>query len=331
MAVREDSPGFQFLMSKRIPPELILETIQHVPFEDGARIKCLRRLIPRVQQVISQYEYSLTRWFMKKELRHAAVDFPYGDDMFSLRWLSECVSRYDIVDAIMRELTWCQNCVAVASHNVAVVYAGLLLLYRLASLDGHAPKHALLKTLSRSSSTALYLALQHATLTARYHGHGWIHQRSTYGYGGRFMDDAHHHQQLSLRNELEFCFAEASLCLGPVFLYDMLVTPEEGQGEISLLNVYHEHASHDWDGPCWEGGAARVEPPRTQGPQKEDKGTSLFTALLERMAEVEKCSLAEVRRRVDETRGARDHDLAFLTLDAKARVIAGEDVVSGLE
>lgn len=132
--------------------------------------------------------------------------------------------------------------------------------------------------------------------------------------------------QLSLRNELEFSFAEATLSVGPVFLYDMLVNPSDPQGEITLLNFYHEHGTHDWEWPCWGVGKGEFEPPRTQGPQREDKGRSLFTRLLERMAELEKCSLAEVRSRVEEKTDATDHDLAFLSLDGKAKVIQGLEV-----
>jgi hypothetical protein len=126
------SPDFQFLVSRRIPPELILKTIQHLPFEDGKRIASLCA-IPNLSDLIKTYEHSITQWFMKKELRHALVDFPYSEK-FGLYWLSNCVSRYDIVDAVMDELTWRENCVAVEPHNVAAVNAGLLLLYRLASI-----------------------------------------------------------------------------------------------------------------------------------------------------------------------------------------------------
>jgi hypothetical protein len=134
--------------------------------------------------------------------------------------------------------------------------------------------------------------------------------------------------QLSLRTELEFCFAEASLSIGPDFLYDMLVNPSDPQGEITLLNFYHEHGSHDWEWPCWEEGKGEFEPPRTQGPQREGgkKGRSLFAGVLERMAELEKCPLAEVRARVEERTDGRDHDLAYLSLDGKASIIRGEDV-----
>lgn len=127
------SPGFQFLVSQRIPPELILKTIQHLPFADGKRIASLCA-IPNVKDLIKTYEHSITQWFMKKELRHALVDFPYSEK-FGLTWLSNCVSRYDVADAVMDELTWRENCVAVEPHNVAAVNAGLLLLYRLASIS----------------------------------------------------------------------------------------------------------------------------------------------------------------------------------------------------
>jgi hypothetical protein len=123
--------GFQFLVSPRIPPELVLKTIQHLPFRDGKIIASLRAS-PNVKALIDTYEHSITRWFMLKELRHASVDFPEG--VFGLNWLAGCVEKYDVVDAVMDELTWRENCVAVEPHNVGVVNAGLLLLYRLSSI-----------------------------------------------------------------------------------------------------------------------------------------------------------------------------------------------------
>ncbi|KAH7085804.1 hypothetical protein BKA63DRAFT_432269 [Paraphoma chrysanthemicola] len=296
-----DSPpplsAFRFLASSRIPPELVLKTIQHLPFEDGERITSLGAN-PRLNSLLQTYEHSITHFFMKKELRHALADFPC-DKKFGLDWLSQCVAKYDVVDAVMDELTWRENCVAVEPHNVAVVNAGLLLLFRLQTMP------------------SMYLALHHATLTARYHGHGWIHQR-TYG---RFMDA----NQLSLRNEMEFCFAEATLSVGPEFLYDMLVNPSDPTGETTLLNFYHDHGTHDWEWPCWGDGKGEFEPPRTHGPQREagSKDRTLFTSMLERMAELEKCPLDEVRARVEERTDSKDHTLAFLSLDGKARLIRG--------
>jgi hypothetical protein len=131
MTTQDATSSFQFLVSERIPPELILKTIQHLPFEDGERIASLSEN-PRLKSLINTYEYSITRCFMRKELRHALVDFPYSEK-YGLNWLSHCVLRYNVVDAIMDELTWRENCVAVEPHNVSCVNAGLLLLYRLAS------------------------------------------------------------------------------------------------------------------------------------------------------------------------------------------------------
>jgi hypothetical protein len=182
----------------------------------------------------------------------------------------------------------------------------------------HAAKLTLIESLPLCPLVAIYLALHHATLTARYHGHGWIHQR-TYG---RFMDA----NQLSLRNELEFCFAEATLSIGPTFLSDMLVTPHEPDGEINLLNLYHEHGTHDWAWPCWGTAKGEFEPPRTQGPKRETE-RSLWTGMLERMAELEKCPLAELRPRLEERTDKRNHKLAYLSLGGKAKLVKGEDVV----
>jgi hypothetical protein len=188
----------------------------------------------------------------------------------------------------------------------------------LLSVATHTSKLTLIKSLPRDPLTAIYLAIHHATLAARYHGHGWIHQR-TYG---RFMDA----NQLSLRNEIEFCFAEASLSIGPDFLSDMLVTPSDSVGETTLLNFYHDHGTHDWEWPCWGEGKGEFEPPKTQGPHREGKGKSLFTSLLERMAECEGCVLEEVRGRVEERTDGKAHGLAWLSLGGKERLVRGLDV-----
>ena len=166
----------------------------------------------------------------------------------------------------------------------------------------------------------MYLALHHATLSARYHGSGWIHQR-TYG---RFMDA----NQVSLRNELEFCFAEAALSLGPEFISDMLLHHDTSSAETTLLNVYHEHGTHDWNWPCWGTGPGEFEPPRTQGPQREpEQGErSLFTTLLQRLADSMDCPFDQVRSRIEQQTDAKDHSLAYLDLQGKARLMQGLDV-----
>ncbi|KAH8731254.1 hypothetical protein GQ44DRAFT_672358 [Phaeosphaeriaceae sp. PMI808] len=308
--------GLQFLTSLRVPPELVLQTIQHLPFENGKRIASLYAN-PRVKTLIQTYEHSITRCFMEKELRHALADFPFGGEI-NLRWLSHCVARYDVVDAIMDELTWPDNCVAVQPQNVSLVNAGLLLLYQLAPMH-HKAKLEFIKSLPRDPLVSMYISLDHGMLTGRYHGHGWIHQR-TYG---RAMDGT----QLSLREEMEFCFAEAALSVGPEFLYDMLINPSDPCGEITLLNVYHEHGTHDWSWPSG-GPVPEFEPPRTQGPHLEEsnKGGSLFTAMLERMAELEGCPVGEVKSRVEGCTDERNHNLAFLSLGAKAKLVRGLDI-----
>jgi len=133
--------------------------------------------------------------------------------------------------------------------------------------------------------------------------------------------------QLSLRNEIEFCFAEATLSVGPTFLYDMLVNPSDPSGETTLLNFYHDHGTHDWEWPCWGDGLGEFEPPRTQGPQRDvvSKGRTLFTTMLERMAELAECPLQEVRSRIEDETEVKDHKLAYLSLDGKTRLIAGLD------
>lgn len=185
--------------------------------------------------------------------------------------------------------------------------------------DTYNEKATFIRALKRDPLTAIYVALHHATLTARYHGTGWIAQR-TYG---RFMDA----NQLSLRNELEFCFAEAALSIGPVFLFDMLVNPSDPSGETTLLNLYHDYGTHDWEWPCLHDGKGEFEPPRTQGPHRErvSKEKTLFTCMLARMAELEECSVGEVRARVEDITEAKHHSLAYLSLAGKARLVQGID------
>jgi hypothetical protein len=132
--------------------------------------------------------------------------------------------------------------------------------------------------------------------------------------------------QLSLRNELEFCFAEATLSVGPDFFYDMLVAPSTLTGELTLLNFYVDHGTHDWFWPCWGNSKGEFEPPRTRGPQRESMERSLFTTLLERLAELAECTLDEVRAQVEDHTDAQDHSLAFLSLRGKERLIQGLDV-----
>lgn len=134
--------------------------------------------------------------------------------------------------------------------------------------------------------------------------------------------------QISLRNELEFCFAEATLSIGPAFLYDMLVNPTDPSGETTLLNFYHEHGTHDWEWPCWGTGRGEFEPPRTEGPQREGgmKGRSLYTCLVERVAGLRGEELRDVKGRVEGDLRRTDHGLAYLSLGGKERLVGGRDL-----
>lgn len=324
MATMEAARYSQFLVSPRMPPELVLKTIQYLPFGDGKAIASLCCAHPRLWRLFKSYERSITASFMRRELRHAQTDFPCEKEAPSLRWLVACVRKYDIVDDIMDALFSERNCFAVARHNLSLVNAGVLLCYRLASLDDHAAKLAhIAHHLPRDALTAIYLALHHATLSARYHGSGWIHQR-TYG---RFMDA----NQLSLRNELEFCFAEAALYHGPEFLANMLLHHDTSDAETTLLNVYHDHGTLDWDWPCWGSGAGEFEPPKTQGPQRDvgQRCPSLFSTLLERLAHEMGSSLAEVRSRIETDTDDPNHPLAYLGLEGKAQLMQGRNVNDG--
>lgn len=176
----------------------------------------------------------------------------------------------------------------------------------------------------------MYLAVHHATLTARYHGEGIIHQRTH----GRFMDA----NTLSLRSDIEFCFSEASLQLGPSFLHTSLLPNDPPatslSAEATLLNFYHEHADHDWFvGPEAEGadGAEGFGmPPITQGPQKERPERSLWSALLERLAKLTECPVENVKGAIEEDAEPHNHSLAWLDLKGKETLMRGEDIVPDL-
>jgi hypothetical protein len=73
-----------------------------------------------------------------------------------------------------------RNCYKTEIHNMALVNTGLLLLYRLADIKSHDAKLLFIKSLPRDPLVAIYLAINYATLTARFHGKGLLNQR-TYG------------------------------------------------------------------------------------------------------------------------------------------------------
>ena len=128
------------LVSPAIPPEIILNIVQHLPLNTGRDILRLQHVHPRLRAILLNYERSLTRTFMRRELSHASTDFPCCAK-FGYHCLAECVRRYDIVDDVMDALSSRQNCYAVPAYNMALANTGLLLLYRVASL-GECDYHA---------------------------------------------------------------------------------------------------------------------------------------------------------------------------------------------
>ncbi|KAJ4296497.1 hypothetical protein N0V90_006542 [Kalmusia sp. IMI 367209] len=308
------------LVDASFPAELVLEVIERLPYGDGSIISTLARTHPRIRSVLHRYEHSIVQSFIQKELRHAPIDFPCSKHGFA--WLERCVKRYDIVDDLMAMLVSEYNVFPVRKHNMALVNTGLLLLFHLQSFESHTAKLTYIKSLPKDPLMAMYLAVHHATLTARYHGEGIIHQR-TYG---RFMDA----NTLSLRSDIEHCFAEAALQIGPSFLHESLLSSPAA--EPTLLNFYHEHAIRDWFVESVMEGVEGFLPPVTQGPHADSmkKEKNLWTALLEKVAELTECPLGNVRGAIEEDAAPEDHSLAFLNLCGKATLMKGEDLVPRL-
>lgn len=190
--------------------------------------------------------------------------------------------------------------------------------------ESHPERLEFLKSLPKDPLTAVYIAVHHATLTARYHGEGLIHQR-TYG---RFMDA----NQVSLRSDIEFCFAEASMQLGPGFIHMSLLPTAAASSvsEATLLNLLHDHAIHDWFVESVMEGVNEFEPPITHGPKREFRTRSLWTTLLERIAQLTSCPLENVRGAIEEDTAPYDHDLAWLDLEGKATLMKGDNVIPRL-
>jgi len=133
--------------------------------------------------------------------------------------------------------------------------------------------------------------------------------------------------QVELRSELEFCFAEATLSLGPEFISDSLLLSDTSYAETTLLVFYHDRGVHNWEWPCWGSGKGEFEPPMTQGPHRESGAEkSLYTTLLERMAELTECSMEVVQSRIEQDLERTDHSLAYLSLGGKARLLKGRDL-----
>ncbi|KAF2264521.1 hypothetical protein CC78DRAFT_228927 [Lojkania enalia] len=292
------------------PTEILLEVIQHVPFDRDV-VYQLAAIHPRINKILAKYEKSITGYFAHRNLPHASTDFP-GEDLdhpgARYAWLSRCIQRYDAVDDIMAILVSSLNCYAVEKHNMALVNTGLLVFYRLQAVED---KAAFISSLPHDPLVALFLAIHYSTLTARYHSDGIINQR-TYG---QFFDE----NRIRLRSEIEFCFAEGAMHLGPEFIADTLLQADPA--DTTLMCLYHEHTAHDWEREP----ETDFQPPITQGPHQdpETKPITLFTLLQERLAELRDCPLQDVVGSIEDETDIPDHPLSWLSLAGKARLIQG--------
>lgn len=113
----------------QFPAEILLEIVERLTFGNGSDVSNLARTHPRIGTIIRSYEHSLARKFAERELRHAHVDFPSEQQGYG--WLRDCVQKYDVVDDLMAMLVSKHNVYPIKRHNMALVNAGLLLLYRL--------------------------------------------------------------------------------------------------------------------------------------------------------------------------------------------------------
>ncbi|KAF2189706.1 hypothetical protein K469DRAFT_747728 [Zopfia rhizophila CBS 207.26] len=303
------------LIDLSFPAELLLEVIQHVPFDDAFVAK-LSLIHPRIKSLLTNHEISITKHFIRSQLPHALTDFPTEVKNIGYAWLSQCIHQYDTMDGVMATLTSELNCFAVQNHNMALVNTGLLLLYRLFSFDAHEDKIAFIKSLPRDPLTAMFLAVHYSKYTARYNAKGIINQR-TYG---RFLDT----NQLLLRNEIEFSFSEGVMNLGPAFISDVLSHIDAA--ETTLMCLYHDNAQHGW-GTQEE----NFQPPVTQGPAKNPvtKPRTLYTTLLERLAELYDCPLEEAVTLIEDDTDIPDHPLSCIGLWGKARLLKGLNLENG--
>ncbi|KAF2472301.1 uncharacterized protein BDR25DRAFT_333651 [Lindgomyces ingoldianus] len=277
------------LTASSFPAELLLEILQYNPFESTATVHNLSLVHPRFRDILENYEISTTKRFARNSLPYVYTDVPDSPNgtRKGYAWLDRCIHHYDTADDIMATLTSKQNCYPVEKHNMALVNTGILILYRLNSIQSYVSKLAFIESLPEDPLMAMFLAVHYSTRTARYHGDGIINQR-TYGH---FLDA----NQLSLRNEVEFCFAEGALELGPNFI-----------------------------ATCFFGRS--FMPPVTQGPMREKRLSSLFTSLLERLAELKDWKLETVVGNIEWEVVDEEHDLSWLDLEGKARLVGGMDL-----
>ncbi|KAF1996845.1 hypothetical protein P154DRAFT_304648 [Amniculicola lignicola CBS 123094] len=301
------------------PTELILEIVQHLPF-DANTISTLASVHPRIKAVLYAHNISITKHFARRQLPHVFIDFPRDNSIVNYAWLAQCIHQYDTTDHIMATLTSELNHFAVESHNMALANAGLLLLYRISSIESYPARLTFLKNLSRDPLIAVWFVVHFSTLTARYYAKRVINQQ-TYAKGQRLNA-----AQVQFREDIEFAFAEGALNLGPDFIADVFY--QEDGAEPTLMCFYHQHTNRPV-GPVDQD--IDFQRPVTQGPLQEpgSKPRSLYTTLLECLSQLYKSSLEDVAMGVIEVDTKfDDHHLAGLTLSGKARLLQGLDMNS---
>ncbi|CAI6334232.1 unnamed protein product [Periconia digitata] len=329
-----------------LPDELLLLTIENLKFNNGETIRTLARTDPHLAHLIRTYERSITKSVLRNELPHAQYDFPPTVDPLSkddpspkdaetrltYTWLRYCIDRYDTIDDIMALLTARANCVAIARHNMPLVYSGMLLLYRLSTLSSTASKLAFLTSLPQDPLTAIYLAI-HTSLesaqyfdTASYTATSCVDaepQPSLLHYSRYGVDMAA--PMLSYRADMMLAFREAALALDPDFI---LATLRNDPGaQLNLLNVYHDVAApRDWAPE--DLALLNVAPVVTAGPVSEGGGKSvLWDTLVSRLAGLMGCEGKEVESCVVErVKWVAGNGLAWLGVLERYGVVGGVDV-----
>ncbi|KAF2746458.1 hypothetical protein M011DRAFT_445280 [Sporormia fimetaria CBS 119925] len=303
------------LVDPSFPIEVLLEILQHVPYTLSS-IQTLELTHPRIHAALRSYQRSISKAYADRFLRHAEVDFPrQKNEDTSFAWLSKCIRKYDVADHILDVLTSRGNWGRLGMHNMGMCYAGLLLLYRIVELDEHSDKAAFINSLPLDPSTALLTFLDHARMTARYHSPGLINLKI---WGAQLRG-----LQITYRNMLEFAFVEAALTThGPNFIQDTMEGREEA--DTTLMNVYHEHATQDWDentlAKPWLGIMVTEGPHRAERHYR-DSSPALYGVLLARMALLMGCGAHEVEDRIASDVHEPGHSLANLDLRGKARLV----------
>ena len=127
MPILPKPPPFETL-----PAEVIMEIVTNVEFTPSA-FGDLHVIHKRLTEVLRNYEQSIAKSITLMQFPNALIDFPTAISR-SYSWLSKCSRRYDVIEDIFSILTSNDNKYKVNPHNLSLVSAGFLLLYRLQDL-----------------------------------------------------------------------------------------------------------------------------------------------------------------------------------------------------